>query len=65
MAFLKKSDHTVHQLGRLALVRGIDAGSIPPMDPVVAEEVEAIIRNWTPPDDWRINPKQPRKPLEL
>ena len=65
MAFLKKSVERRFQLARLALVRGIEAGTIPPMHPAVAGEVDAAIRSWTQPEDWRLNPREKRKSLEL
>ncbi len=65
MGFLKKSNYEVFQLARLALVRSIAADRIPPMDPVVANEVQAAIESWTPPEHWRLNPHEQIKPLEL
>lgn len=56
LGFLKKSNDRRFQLARLAIIRGIDAGRIAPMDPLIEEEVKAVIRNWQPPFDWRAKP---------
>jgi hypothetical protein len=57
MGFLKKSSERRFQLARLAALRGIEAGRIAPMDPVVEAEVRSAIAAWEPPSDWRTNPK--------
>lgn len=56
MGFLKKSAERRFQLARMALMRGIEAGRIAPIDPVVAMEVQAAIQTWKPPFDWRSKP---------
>lgn len=56
MGFLKKSSERRFQLARLALVRAIERGRIDPLEPVVAEEVQAAIDAWKPPFDWRAKP---------
>jgi hypothetical protein len=56
MGFLKKSNHMVFQLARLAILRGVSRGTIKQMDPIVTEEVLAMVSTWTQPDDWRHDP---------
>ena len=58
MGFLKKSNEQRFQLARLAAIRGIEAGRIAPMDPVVEAEVRAAVAAWKPPFDWRANPNE-------
>lgn len=58
MGFLKKSQERRFQLARMALLRGIGSGRIPPIDPIVTEEVQAAIRAWKPPVDWRTDPNK-------
>ena len=58
MGFLKKSNERRFQLARLAAIRGIEAGRIAPMDPVVEAEVRAAIAAWKLPFDWRANPNE-------
>lgn len=56
MGFLKKSNDRRFQLARLALLRGISRGTIKEMDPVVTEEVRAMVSTWSQPDHWRHDP---------
>lgn len=58
MGFVKKSAERRFHLARLALMRSIATGRIAPLDPVVETEIQAAIRNWRPPQDWRANPNQ-------
>ncbi len=58
MGFLKKSNERRFHLARLALMRGIKAGRIPPLAPAVEAEVWETIRSWTPPQDWRAHPNE-------
>jgi hypothetical protein len=55
---MKKSSERRFQLARLAVMRGIEAGRIAPLEPVVTEEVQAAIRSWKPPFDWRAKPNE-------
>lgn len=58
MGFLKKSNERRFQLARLAAIRGIEAGRIAPMDPIVDAEVRAAIAAWKlPPERWT-NPNE-------
>lgn len=61
MGFLKKSNERRFQLARLAAIRGIEAGRIAPMDPVVEAEVRAATAAWKPPFDWWANPNDLQK----
>lgn len=61
MGFLKKSNDRRFHMARLAVLRGIEAGRIAPMDPIVEAEVRAAIAAWKPPLDWRANPNEVQK----
>jgi Rhamnan synthesis protein F len=65
LGYLKKQTEVRFQLARMAVVRGIGAGRIAPMEPLVAEEVATAIRSWKPPTDWRSNPHEAPKELAL
>lgn len=56
LCFLKKSNDLRFQFARLALMRGIEAGRIPPVDPLIEKEVMKAIAGWKLPFDWRAKP---------
>jgi hypothetical protein len=56
MGYLKKHPEPRFQLARLAVQRGLQENRIAPLEPIVAEEIEATIRNWKRPVDWRTDP---------
>jgi hypothetical protein len=65
MGFIKKSNDRRFQLARMLILREIEAGNIPPLDPVVMDEMRAITKGWKEPTDWRQNPHRVPEPLIL
>jgi hypothetical protein len=65
MGFLKKALDKRFQLARMRVIREMDAGRIPPLDPVVIDEVRKSIREWKEPHSWRLDPNRKQEPLEL
>lgn len=56
MGFLKKSGDKRFHLARLTLMNSISARRIAPLDQSMTSEIEACIRSWLPPHDWRGRP---------
>lgn len=52
MGFLKKCDDPRFHLARQALLNGIKAGRIKPLDPIVANEVRAAVSSWNASKKW-------------
>jgi hypothetical protein len=65
MGFMKKSNDRRFQLARMLILREIEAGCIPPFDPVIMEEVRSNAENWKEHRDWRRDPHKKPEPLVL
>jgi hypothetical protein len=65
MGFMKKSNDRRFQLARMLILREIDAGRIPPFDPVVMSELRSNVEGWKEPRDWRSDPHKKPEPLIL
>jgi hypothetical protein len=52
MGFLKKSDDPRFHLARQALLNGIKAGRIKPVDPIIAHEVQDAVSLWIASKNW-------------
>lgn len=57
LGFIKKARDNRAHLARMALIRAVEAGRIPPIHPDVKTEIEAAIAGWVPVgSDWRASP---------
>ena len=63
MGFVKKAKDMRHHMARMAVLRGLDDGHIPPLHPAVQEEIETAVRTWVRPPEW--SPVDESEKIEL
>jgi hypothetical protein len=65
MGFIKKAKDQRFQLARMMILRELELGRIPAVDPILFDEISEITRNWEDPQSWKRDPSRKHETLEL